>query len=327
MRHLITGGAGFVGSHLADKLAGRGDEVTILDDLSTGRIENVEGLLDAGRARLVVESADDPAVVDGLIAESDTCFHLASSVGVKLIVERPLECTLRNVRATDVVMAAAARHRTRLLFTSTSEVYGKCNGRPLCEHDDRIVGSPAVSRWSYATTKAFGEILAHEYTREHGARMTVARLFNAVGPRQASAYGMVLPRLVRQALLGDDLTVYGDGSQSRCFTHVHDTVEALVELIDTEAAIGNVYNVGASEQTTILELAQRVLERTGSSSSLRLVPYEEAYAGGFEELGNRRPDCSAIERLIGWRPRRSVDDAIDDVIACETAATRVRVAA
>ena len=327
MRHLITGGAGFVGSHLADKLAGRGDEVTLLDDLSTGSIENVEGLLAGGRARLIAESADDPAVVDELIASADTCFHLASSVGVKLIVERPLDCTLRNVRATDVVMAAGARHRTRLLFTSTSEVYGKCNGRPLHEHDDRIVGSPAVSRWSYATTKAFGEILAHEYTREHGARMTVARLFNAVGPRQASAYGMVLPRLVRQALVGDDLTVYGDGSQSRCFTHVRDTVDALVDLIDTDAAIGNVYNVGSSDQTTILDLATRVLERTGSSSRISLVPYEEAYSGGFEELGNRRPDCSAIERLIGWRPRRSVDDAIDDVIACETAATRVRVPA
>jgi UDP-glucose 4-epimerase len=234
---------------------------------------------------------------------------------------------LRSVRATDTVMAAGARHRTRLLFTSTSEVYGKSNGRTLREDDDRLVGSPAVSRWSYATAKAFGEVLAHGYTREQGARMTVARLFNAVGPRQASAYGMVLPRFVRQALAGDDLTVYGDGTQSRCFTHVRDTVEALVGLIDTEAAVGGVYNVGTTEELTILELARRVVERSGSSSRLRLVPYEEAYAGGFEELGSRRPDCSRLERLIGWRPRRSIDDAIDDVIASERAATRVPAAA
>jgi UDP-glucose 4-epimerase len=327
LRHLITGGAGFVGSHLADKLAGRGDEVTILDDLSTGRIENVDALLDGGRARLVVESADDADVVDELMAGADACFHLASSVGVKLIVERPLDSVLRSVRATDTVMAAGARHRTRLLFTSTSEVYGKSNGRTLREDDDRLVGSPAVSRWSYATAKAFGEVLAHGYTREQGARMTVARLFNAVGPRQASAYGMVLPRFVRQALAGDDLTVYGDGTQSRCFTHVRDTVEALVGLIDTEAAVGGVYNVGTTEELAILELAERVLERTGSSSSVRMVPYEDAYAGGFEELGSRRPDCSRLERLIGWRPRRSIDDAIDDAIAGERAASRVPAAA
>ncbi|MGH2950765.1 MAG: GDP-mannose 4,6-dehydratase [Solirubrobacterales bacterium] len=314
---MITGGAGFIGSHLADNLTARGDEVVILDDLSTGRRENVEHLLADGRARLHTESTLESGVVNKLMAEADTCFHLASSVGVKLIVDEPLDSVLRTVRGTDVVLGAAARHHTRLLFTSTSEVYGKSDGQPLGEHDDRIVGPPTKSRWSYSTAKVFGEVLAYGYTRERGATMTVARLFNAVGPRQSSAYGMVLPRFVRQALAGDDLTVYGNGAQSRCFTHVDDTVEALVELIETEAAIGNVYNVGAADQITIIELARRVVERTGSSSAIRLVPYEEAYSDGFEELGSRMPDCAEIERLIGWHPRRTVDDAIDDVIAYE----------
>jgi UDP-glucose 4-epimerase len=317
VRHLITGGAGFIGSHLADRLASRGEEVTILDDLSTGRPENVEQLLGDGRARLVVESTDNAAVVNELMASADTCFHLASSVGVKLIVEQPLDCVLRSVRGADTVMAAAARHDTRMLFTSTSEVYGKRNGQPRGEYDDRILGPPTTSRWSYSTAKTFGEVLAYGYAYERGAETMVARLFNAVGPRQASAYGMVLPSFVRQALAGEDLTVYGDGTQSRCFTHVHDVIDALVLLIESDAAIGNVYNIGSSEPVAILDLAKRVLSRTGSRSRLRLVPYEEAYGKGFEELGSRRPDCSALERLVGWRPRRSLDDAIDDAIACE----------
>jgi UDP-glucose 4-epimerase len=317
VQHLITGGAGFIGSHLADNLVARGDEVTILDDLSTGSRENVEQLLRRDRAPLVVGTTDDAALVNELMAGADTCFHLASSVGVKLIVDQPLDCVLRSVRGCDTVMAAAARHGARLLFTSTSEVYGKRNGQPRGEYDDRILGPPTTSRWSYATAKTFGEVLAFGYASEDGAETVVARLFNAVGPRQASAYGMVLPRFVRQALVGDDLTVYGDGTQSRCFTHVDDVIDALVALIETDAAIGNVYNVGSSEPVAILDLAKRVVSRTGSKSRLRLVPYQEAYGDGFEELGARRPDCSALERLIGWAPRRSLDDAIDDAIAGE----------
>ncbi len=328
MRHLITGGAGFIGSHLADKLVERGDEVTIVDDLSTGRLQNVEHLLGGGQVRLITESVLDAGLVNELMAGADTCFHLASSVGVKLIVEEPLDSLLRNVRGLDTVMAAAARFRTRLLFTSTSEIYGKTDGVALRERDDRIVGSPTTSRWSYATAKVFGEILAYGYTREHGARMTVVRLFNTVGPRQSSMYGMVLPRFVYQALRGEDLTVYGNGAQSRCFTHVDDSLDAIVRLIETDASVGNVYNVGSSVPITVIELARRVLERTGSRSALRLIPYEEAYGDGFEELGSRRPDCSELERLIGWRPTRSVDDAIDDAIAHEReAATRLRAVA
>jgi nucleoside-diphosphate-sugar epimerase len=317
VRDLITGGAGFIGSHLVDRLVARGDQVTVLDDLSTGNRNNLGGLLADGRPRLVVGTTDDAELVEELMAGADRCFHLASSVGVKLIVEQPLDCVLRSTRGTDTVMGAAARHDVRLLFTSTSEVYGKQNGRPLREEDDRLVGPPTTSRWSYMTAKTFGEVLAYGYTRERGAEMTVARLFNAVGPRQASAYGMVLPRFVRQALAGEDLTVYGDGTQSRCFTHVDDVIEALVAIMESDGAIGNVYNVGSSAPVTILELARRVIARTGSSSSLRMVPYEEAYGNGFEELGSRRPDCSALERLVGWRPRRSLDDAIDDAIAAE----------
>jgi UDP-glucose 4-epimerase len=318
LRHLITGGAGFIGSHLADRLMARGDEVTILDDLSTGSRANIEAVL-AGRAQLVTESTHNAAVVDELMRSADACFHLASSVGVKLIVEQPLDSVIRTVRGTDTVMAAAARYRTRLLFTSTSEVYGKSGGRALREQDDRVFGAATTSRWSYATAKVFGEALAYGYTRERGARMTVARLFNVVGARQAGAYGMVLPRFVRQALAGDDLTVYGSGDQTRCFTHVDDAVDALLSLIESDRAFGNVYNVGAAEPVAIIELARRVVARTGSSSRLRQVSYEEAYGEGFEELGDRRPDCSELKRLTGWKPERSIDDAIDDAIAFELA--------
>lgn len=317
MRHLITGGAGFIGSHLADALVERGDEVIIVDDLSTGSRRNIEPLLAAGRAELYTHSADDAGLVDELMARSDRCFHLASSVGVKLIVDEPLDSVLHTVRATETVMAAAAQFGTRLVFTSSSEIYGKTAGQALHEDSDRVIGPPTLARWSYGTAKALGETLAYAYTRERGARMTVARLFNVVGPRQTSAYGMVLPRFVRQALAGEDLTVYGDGAQSRCFTHVADTVDALVRLGEADAAIGDVYNVGSSDEITIVELARRVIERAGSSSGVRFVPYDEAYGEGFEELGSRRSDCSKLHRLIGWRPTRTVEAAIDAVISYE----------
>jgi UDP-glucose 4-epimerase len=322
MRYLITGGAGFIGSHLADLLVARGDTVTILDDLSTGRRENVAHLLETDSAELVPESVLDVALVDELMSRSDVCFHLASSVGVKLIVDNPLDSILSMVRGTDVVMAAAARYRTRLVFTSTSEIYGKNGGQALDEDSDRLVGPTSKSRWSYATAKAFGETLAFGYTREHGARMTVARLFNTVGPRQSAAYGMVLPRFVRQAIAGADITVYGDGSQSRCFTHVHDSADALVRLSESRGTIGHAYNIGTAEPIRILDLARLVRERADSSSRIRLVPYEEAYGTGFEELGRRRPDCNRLEQATGWRPRFTVRDAIDDVVAFERRTNR-----
>ena len=322
MRHLVTGGGGFIGSHLVDALLARGDEVVVVDDFSTGRAENVEHLLEAPGFELVTGSILDPDVVNECVASVEWVFHLASAVGVQLIVRDPLRSLLTNVRGIDEVLAAAARHGKRLLFTSTSEVYGKNGAGSLREDSDHVLGSPFKSRWSYATSKAIGEALAHAYSAERGAEMVVARLFNTVGPRQTGAYGMVLPRLIGQALRGEDLTVYGDGTQTRCFVHVADTVRALVLLVEEEAATGNAYNVGTSEPVAIIALAQRVIERTESQSRVSLVPYEEAYEPGFEELGHRVPDTTALRELTGWMPTRGLDESIDDVVAYE--ANRLR---
>lgn len=322
MKYLITGGAGFVGSHLVDALTGRGDSIVVLDDLSTGRRENLEHVIDSELVQFVEGSVLDEELLDDCMREVDACFHLASTVGVQLVVDRPLDTLLGNVRGVDRVMASAVSHGRRLLFTSTSEVYGKNGEHSLPEDSDRILGSPFKARWSYANTKTFGEMLAHSYFRECGAEMVVARLFNAVGPRQTGYYGMVLPRFVRQALNGEDLTVHGNGTQTRCFTHVLDAVHALILLSDSELAVGNAYNVGASSEVAIVELARRVIEHAGSSSSITLVPYEEAYGEGFEELGRRVPDTSALEQLTGWKPSRTVDEAIEDVIIAQRGSPR-----
>ena len=311
--HLITGGAGFIGSHLADALVARGDKVVILDDLSTGRRENIVHLVESGSAVFVEGSVLDAELVDQWVESTSSCFHLASAVGVKLIVDNPLESLLRNVRGANVVAHAAAVYGRRLLFTSTSEVYGKNSNGALPEDSDRLLGPSSKSRWGYANTKAFGEMLAFGYARERGAQAVVVRLFNSVGPRQLGSYGMVLPRFVSQALNGDDVTVYGDGTQSRCFTHVHDTVDAMVAVADSSQAVGEVFNIGATSSITVQELAERVIERMGSRSRIRYVPYREAYGDGFEELGSRKPDIAAIEALCGWRPRRTIDNAIDDL--------------
>src|SRR5262245_24657052 len=280
--HLITGGAGFIGSHLADALCARADLVVILDDLSTGRRENVVHLVESGKAVFVEGSVLDAELVDTWVQRVDSVFHLASAVGVKLVVENPLESLMRNVRGTNVVTYAASRYSKRLLFTSTSEVYGKHSNGPLREDSDCLLGPSSKSRWGYANTKAFGEMLAFGYARERGVETAVVRLFNSVGPRQLGSYGMVLPRFVSQALKGEDVTVYGDGTQSRCFTHVYDTVDGILAVAGSESAVGDVFNIGASSEITIDALAQRVVERTGSSSRIRYVPYEEAYGDGFE---------------------------------------------
>lgn len=316
MRYLITGGAGFIGSHLGDALTAAGHAVLVLDDLSTGRIENIQHLIDARRVRFVEGSTTDRELVDDCLGESDICLHLASTVGVQLAVNSPLETLLDHVRGTDVVMAAAVRRRRRVLFASSSEVYGKRSG-PLTEDDDLLIGSPARSRWSYAVAKCFGEATAHAYHAEHGAEVVVARLFNTVGPRQTGRYGMVLPRFVEQALQGRRLSVYGDGTQTRCFTHVSDTVRALMMLCDDDRALGNAYNIGCGSPVTINELARRVIERSGSHSTIETIPYEDAYAPGFEELGRRTPMTTALQSLTGWRAERTIDDAIDDVVEYE----------
>lgn len=289
----------------------------ILDDLSTGSFQNIEHLMSSPLVEFVEGSVLDEPLVDDCMRAVDRCFHLASAVGVRLVVDRALDSLLQNVRGTDVVMAAAARHGCRLVFTSTSEIYGKRSGNALDESSDRVLGSPLVARWSYSTAKAFGEAVAHGYHREHGVETVIARLFNTVGPRQTGRYGMVLPRFVRQALAGRELTVYGPGTQTRCFTHVLDGVDALVLLCDTDEASGNCYNVGSDKEVPVIELAGRVIERTASESRVVLVPYKDAYGDGFEELGRRVPDTSALRALTGWRPLRTIDDAIDDVVEFE----------
>jgi UDP-glucose 4-epimerase len=315
----VTGGAGFIGSHLCDALVAHGDSVTVLDTLTTGRKRNVEHLLDAEgeRIRLVEGSVTDEALVDDLMQASDGCLHLASSVGVQLVVNRPLESLISNVRGTDVVLSTAARHGRRVLYTSTSEVYGKNSVGGLGEESDRILGSPFKSRWNYAIAKSFGESLAHALYHSAGAETIVVRLFNTVGPRQTGRYGMVMPRFVQQALAGEDLTVFGEGTQSRCFAHVHDTVRGILLLLDNDDAVGDVFNIGSTREITILDLAQRVIEITGSSSGIRLVPFDEAYGEGFEELGRRQPDTAKLHELTGWEPLRTLDDAIEDIMAHE----------
>lgn len=324
MTYLITGGAGFIGSHLTDALLARGDSVLVLDDLSTGSRENLAGPLADGRAELLVGSACDAEVVDRCMERVDACFHLASAVGVKLIVEKSIDSLSRSARGAQVVIEAAHRAGVRLLFASTSEIYGKNSSDALDESSDRHLGSPSVARWSYSTAKAFGEALAHGYHRERGADTVVARLFNTVGPRQSPSHGMVLPRFVRQALAGEELTVYGTGAQSRCFCHVQDAVRALIMLMDEEGARGEALNVGCSEEITIATLARMVIERTGSSSGISHIPYEEAYGEGFEELGRRRPDTAALRKITGWVPRRGIGQAIDDLAAHERAADAAR---
>jgi UDP-glucose 4-epimerase len=311
-RYLVTGGAGFVGSHLVDALLARGDAVLVLDDLSTGRRTNLAA---HPRLELVRGNVTDRALVEHCLAAADACFHLAASVGVELIVDDPLRALLNNVRGTDVVLAAAAAARRPLVHASTSEVYGRNAQMPLHEGADRVYGPADAQRWSYAISKAFGEAALLGYVTAEGADMCAVRLFNTVGARQSPAYGMVLPRFVRQALDDQPLSVYGDGLQQRCFTHVHDTVDALLRVMGSPAARGRVLNVGASEPVSILELAERVLAATGAIGAVEFVPYERVYGAGFEEPATRRPDTTLLRELTGWRPRRTLEDAIRDVVA------------
>jgi nucleoside-diphosphate-sugar epimerase len=312
MRYLITGGAGFIGSHLAEALLARDDGVTILDNLSTGTRSNIAGL--EGRARFVQGSVLDSLLVEDLVAESDVVVHLAAAVGVRLVIDRPLASLLTNVRGSELVLEAAHRYRRKVLLASSSEVYGKNDRSPFREDDDRVLGSASVARWGYAVSKMADEVLASAYHRERGLPTIVVRLFNTVGPRQTAAYGMVLPTFVAQAVAGQDLTVHGDGRQSRCFCHVLDVVEGLRRLLEDPDAEGGTFNVGSTEEVTVEELARRVIRAAGSSSGIRFVPYDEAYEGGFEDMRRRVPDVSRIRDAVGWEPRRSLDDIIDELV-------------
>ena len=314
MKALITGGAGFIGSHLADRLLADGHQVVVLDDLSTGRYENIEHLLGRPDFEFVLGSILNADLLDDCVARCDTVFHLAAAVGVQLIVEKPLESLATNIRGSELVFEKAHKYNTRILVASTSEIYGKNTSDRLGEEDDRILGSPLKSRWSYSEAKAIDEILAYTYWRQKGLRSVIVRLFNTVGPRQTGHYGMVIPRFVNQALRDEPLTVYGDGTQQRCFCYVGDIVDALVKLIETEEAYGQVFNLGGSEEVSIMTLAQRVIARAGSSSTIRVIPYDEAYEAGFEDMERRVPNTDRAAATVGFRQTLDLDSIIDSVV-------------
>jgi UDP-glucose 4-epimerase len=315
MRYLLTGGAGFIGSHLAERLLASGDEVLALDDLSTGRYENVAHLEGRPGFELRVASVTDRRVVERCVTECGAVFHLASAVGVRLVVDEPVKTIETIVNGTDVVLRACARYRRPMLLTSSSEVYGKATKVPFAEDDDCVMGPTTTRRWAYACAKALDEFLALAHWHEARLPVVVARLFNTVGPRQTGRYGMVIPRFVAQGLSGQPIEVYGDGTQTRCFAHVADVADALAKLLPNPAAHGQVFNVGNDEEITILALAERVRARTGDRSPIRLVPFSAAYTAGFEDMSRRVPDLAKIGRLLGYRPTRNLDAILSDVIA------------
>jgi UDP-glucose 4-epimerase len=313
--YLITGGAGFVGSHLAEALLARGDRVIALDNLSTGRLRNLEAVSSDPDISVVHGSVLDELLVDELVNQSDVVVHLAAAVGVKLIIEQPLRSFTTNIRGSQIVIEAAHRYRRKILVASTSEIYGKNGVEPLAENADRHLGATTIARWAYSTAKAVDEILAYSFHRERGLRSIVVRLFNTVGPRQSAAYGMVVPRLVHQALRGEPLTIFGDGHQTRCFCHVADVVDALVRVLDHPEAVGDVFNVGSQEEISIIELAHRILRKSPSPVGIRRIPYEEVYDRGFEDMRRRVPDTTKLRRLTDWNPVRQLDDILDETIA------------
>lgn len=321
MRYLITGGAGFIGSHLAEEILQSGaDEALVLDDLSTGRRENLARLDDGRRLRLVVGTVNDKAAVEACVAECDAVLHLASAVGVRLIIEQPVRTIENIVLGAEVVLGACARYRRPVLLASSSEVYGKGTKIPFSEEDDCVIGPTIKRRWSYACSKALDEFLALAHWHESRLPVFIARLFNTVGPRQTGQYGMVVPRFVRQGLAGEAITVYGDGRQTRCFAHVKDVVGCLARLIRTPEAHGQVVNVGSDEEVSIAELARKVSEMTGGRSDIRFVSYEEAYGEGFDDMRRRVPDLSRASRLVGYAPQRNLEDILRDVIEWERSA-------
>lgn len=314
MRALITGGAGFIGSHLAEALLAQGHQVTIIDDLSTGRFENIAHLVGHPSFRFAIETITNETVMDRLVSECDVIFHLAAAVGVQLVVSRPVQVIETNVYGSAMVLRLANRYRCKVLLASTSEVYGKGVQVPFREDDDRLLGPTTRSRWSYACSKAMDEFLALAYYKQHRLPIVIFRLFNTIGPRQTGRYGMVVPRFVRQALRGEPITVYGDGRQTRCFLDVRDAVRAITGLAEAPAAVGQVFNVGSTEEISILALAQRVKTLTTSPSEIVFIPYEQAYEEGFEDFQRRVPDISKIERLLGYRPQYSLDETLQSVI-------------
>jgi UDP-glucose 4-epimerase len=312
MRAFITGGAGFIGSHLADALIARGDKVTILDNMSTGSAKNIAHL----KGKVEVHEGDirDKSLVEKLVEESDIVFHMAAALGVKNIMEHTLESIDRNFGGSEIVLHASTKSNKRLIIASTSEIYGKNPNQPLHEESDRIVGAPQKIRWTYSDAKALEEAVAHTLHKTHGLKVTTVRFFNTVGPRQTGQYGMVVPRFIQSALKNEDIVIYDDGSQSRVFCHVDDAVRAVVTLSETDSTIGDYFNVGGVGETTIKDLATRVIERTKSTSTIRFIPYSDAYLEGFEDMQRRVPDISKLKKAIFWEPQHSLDFIIDSVV-------------
>ncbi len=314
MRVLITGGAGFIGSHLADAYLQRGDDVLVIDDLSTGTIENIRHLKEHPRFQYTIDSVHNQPVTAELVDQSDVIFHLAAAVGVKLIVESPVRTIETNVRGTEVVLALANKKQKKVLIASTSEVYGLSTDVPFREDGNLVMGATTKGRWSYACSKAIDEFLALAYWREKKLPTIIVRLFNTVGPRQTGRYGMVIPTFVRQALAGRPITVYGNGKQTRCFGYVGDVTGALVKLMDHPESVGQVFNIGSNEEISILQLAEKVKELTESKSEIVFVPYDEAYEEGFEDMPRRVPDISKIKQLVGFNPDMPLDGILQSVI-------------
>jgi UDP-glucose 4-epimerase len=312
---LITGGAGFIGSHLTEYLLQRGNKVCVIDDLSTGRLENVAHLLDNPDFQMVVESILNETVMDRLVSENDIIYHLAAAVGVELIIKSPVETIETNILGTDVILRLANRYLRKVLITSTSEIYGKSDAVPFKEDDDRVLGPTTKSRWSYSSSKAIDEFLALAYYKEKNLQSVIMRLFNTVGPRQTGRYGMVIPRFVSQALANKSLTVYGNGEQVRCFTFVGDVVKGAVALMDSPDAVGQVFNIGNNKGIKIVELAQKIIDKTGSSSKIDFIPYDDAYEEGFEDMQIRIPDLSKAKSYINYDPKVELDEILDKVIS------------
>ncbi|MBM4230242.1 MAG: NAD-dependent epimerase/dehydratase family protein [Gammaproteobacteria bacterium] len=312
---LITGGAGFVGSHLAERLVSNGYNVTVLDDLTTGSVKNLENILNNKNLKLYIGRAQDEDLLNRLVSESDHVYHLASSVGVKMIMDEPIRTIHNIIDSTASVLKFASRYRKKVLITSTSEVYGKSKDIPFNEGGDRIEGATTIHRWAYASAKALDEFLALAYFKTQALPVTVVRLFNTVGPRQLSQYGMVIPKMVRSAIDHGVISVHGDGKQSRCFCHVADVVQALQLLMESDRANGEVVNVGSREEICILDLANLIKEKTGGTATVRFVSYEEVFpGGGFEDMNRRVPDISKVSRLVGWEPKHTLNEIITDVI-------------
>lgn len=314
MKVLVTGGAGFIGSHLVERLLGRGDSVCVLDNLSTGTYQNVAPFVDRPGFRLVVTDVTDLRTVEREVQEADQVYHLAAAVGVRLVVEEPVKTISTNILGTETVLSQCAKFHKKTFLASTSEVYGKLDSVPFTEDAASVIGPTTINRWSYACSKMMDEFLALAYHRERGLPVVIVRFFNTVGPRQRGRYGMVLPTFVQQALAGADLTIHGDGQQSRCFGYVGDVLNGVLALMDHPDAVGQVFNLGSDEEVTIEELARRIVARVGSTSKLRYVPYDEAYAQGFEDMKRRRPCLAKARRLVGYEPTVDLNGIIDRVV-------------